>query len=223
MLNIIKYCVKKTLVLFFSLKNKVKVTNGSIVSYKTIQSTYKSNFLNGVICYGNVTVGRFTSINGPSTKIVAQLNNIKIGSFCSIASGVVIQEYYHKYNRVSTFYMSPYFFNRSSKNDVFSKGDIIIEDDVWIGSNCVILSGVTIGRGSIIGAGSIVTKSIPPYSICGGNPAKVIKSRFSTQTIELLEQLKWWQWDIMKIKQNEKIFFLNEQELIANKEWIEKL
>lgn len=55
--------------------------------------------------------------------------------------------------------------------------DIIIEDDVWIGCGSVITSGVTIGRGSIIGAGSVVTKSIPPYSIAVGAPAKVVKKR----------------------------------------------
>jgi acetyltransferase-like isoleucine patch superfamily enzyme len=52
-----------------------------------------------------------------------------------------------------------------------------IEDDCWIAANTVILAGVTIGRGSVIAAGSVVTKDVPPYSIVGGVPAKVIKSR----------------------------------------------
>ena len=54
---------------------------------------------------------------------------------------------------------------------------IIIEDDVWIGSRVIILPGVCIGKGSIIGAGAVVTKSIEPYSIVGGNPAKLIRKR----------------------------------------------
>lgn len=54
---------------------------------------------------------------------------------------------------------------------------VIVEDDVWIGTRVIILGGVKIGKGSIIGAGSVVTKSIPPYSIVAGNPAKIIKSR----------------------------------------------
>ena len=54
---------------------------------------------------------------------------------------------------------------------------IVIEDDVWIGARVIILPGVRVGRGSIIGAGSVVTRDIPPYSIVGGNPARLIRSR----------------------------------------------
>ena len=54
---------------------------------------------------------------------------------------------------------------------------VIIEDDCWLAANVIILPGVTIGTGSVIGAGAVVAKSVPPYSICVGNPAKVIKSR----------------------------------------------
>lgn len=206
MIVFIKNIIKRALVLFYSLKRKVTIDKNAIVSYKIIKNTYKSKFLGSVICYGNVDIGRFTVINGPATRIVAQINTIKIGSFCSIASGVIIQEYYHRYDRVSTFYMNHYFFEGNSNNDIFSKGDIIIEDDVWIGSNSVILSGVKIGRGSIIGAGSVVTKSIPAYSIVAGNPAKVIKRRFTDQIISELEELRWWNWDEIKISRNKEFF-----------------
>ena len=55
----------------------------------------------------------------------------------------------------------------------------IIEDDVWIGFRVTINAGITIGRGSIIASSSVVTKNVPPYSIMGGNPAKLIKYRFN--------------------------------------------
>lgn len=55
--------------------------------------------------------------------------------------------------------------------------EIILEEDVWIGSSCVIIKGVTIGKGSVVAAGSLVNKSIPPYQIWGGVPAKFIKNR----------------------------------------------
>jgi maltose O-acetyltransferase len=54
---------------------------------------------------------------------------------------------------------------------------VIIDDDVWIGTRVIILPGIRIGKGSIIGAGAVVTKDIPPFTIVGGNPAKVIKKR----------------------------------------------
>lgn len=61
---------------------------------------------------------------------------------------------------------------------------VIIEDDVWLGTGAIILKGVTIGRGSVIAAGALVTKDVPPYSIVGGLPAKVIKMRFSEQELK---------------------------------------
>lgn len=67
--------------------------------------------------------------------------------------------------------------------------DVIIEDDVWIGSNVTILKGVTIGKGSVVAAGSVVNKSCPQYSIIGGVPAKVIKSRFTEEEIKKHEQI----------------------------------
>lgn len=74
--------------------------------------------------------------------------------------------------------------HRSDRTDIhmIEQGDttpqkVTICDDVWIGVNVVILPGVTIGEGCVIGAGAVVTKDVPPYSVVGGVPAKVIKSR----------------------------------------------
>lgn len=54
---------------------------------------------------------------------------------------------------------------------------VVLEDDVWLGSNVVVLPGRRVGRGSIVGAGSVVTADVPPYSVVGGNPARVLASR----------------------------------------------
>lgn len=62
---------------------------------------------------------------------------------------------------------------------------------MWIADGVTVLSGVHIGQGSVIGAGSIVTKSVPPYSICGGVPCRVIKYRFSDQIIDKLRDIDW--------------------------------
>ena len=66
---------------------------------------------------------------------------------------------------------------------------LTVEDDVWIGSGAILLSGVHIGRGSVVAAGSVVTKDVAPYSIVGGNPANLIRYRFTPSEIVLHEHL----------------------------------
>lgn len=54
---------------------------------------------------------------------------------------------------------------------------VVIENDVWVGGNCMILPGVTIGQGAVVGGGSVVVRSIPPFAVAVGNPAKVVRMR----------------------------------------------
>jgi virginiamycin A acetyltransferase len=85
------------------------------------------------------------------------------------------------------------------------KGDTIIGNDVWIGYKALIMAGVKVGDGAIIAAKSVVTKKVPPYTIVGGNPSKIIRKRFDDSVIEKLLQIKWWNWDKEKITRNLKI------------------
>lgn len=85
-----------------------------------------------------------------------------------------------------------------------NKGDIVIGNDVWIGYDAIIMSGVKIGDGVIIGTRAIVTNDVPPYTIVGGIPAKVIKKRFGDDIILKLLKIKWWDWPYEKIKANIK-------------------
>lgn len=79
------------------------------------------------------------------------------------------------------------------------KGDTVIGNDVWIGRECVIMPGVKIGDGAMIATRSVVTKDIPAYTAAGGNPAKIIKKRFDDELIELLLELKWWDFEPCKL------------------------
>ena len=96
-----------------------------------------------------------------------------------------------------------------------SKGDVVIGNDVWIGMHATILSGVTIGDGAVVAAHAVVTKDVPPYAIVAGNPAKVVKMRFSDDVIKHLLEMKWWNWPINRIKENIPLFMNNPQILLS--------
>lgn len=124
--------------------------------------------------------------------------NASIGAFCSLASNVSIGGASHPVHFVST---SPVFLShKDSVKAKFSKHDYnpqiqtIIGHDVWVGEGAFIKAGVNIGHGAVIGMGSIVTKDVPPYSIVGGNPARLIRYRFEKELIDALLELKWWNW-----------------------------
>jgi acetyltransferase-like isoleucine patch superfamily enzyme len=131
-------------------------------------------------------------------------HNIYIGSFCSIADNIKIyMTVGHRTDWVTTYpfgHINHAIFNTfDGVGHPKSKGDVIIGNDVWIGANVTIMSGVTIGDGAVIANNSHVVKNVEPYSIVGGNPAKIIKYRFSTNQIEKLLQIKWWLWEDSKI------------------------
>lgn len=138
-------------------------------------------------------------------------NNDKliIGKYCSIACGAkfIFNSANHTQKSLST-YPFPIFFEEwdlDVKNitDAWdNKGDIVVGNDVWIGYEAVILSGVKIGDGAIIGARAVVTKDVEPYSVVGGIPARLIKKRFSDETIKQLENIKWWDWKPEDVKSN---------------------
>ncbi len=192
--------------------------NGSIHESALIQCSFvsgnvrigpHSKIVEGAHLSGNIDIGRYTTVNGPNTDMYASINQVHVGSFCSIARNVSIQEYNHNMRRISTYFFSANVFNEGLEHDIISKGNITIGNDVWIGTQCVILSGANIGHGAVIAANSVVSGDIPPYAIAAGSPATVIKYRFDEKTIDSLLQLQWWNWPIEKIARNHA-FFKNE-------------
>jgi len=114
---------------------------------------------------GDIQIGENCSVN-PFT-ILYGLGGLKIGNNVRIAAHSVIVPANHNFSNVEI--------------PIYKQGStclgVEIQDDVWIGSNCTILDGVVIGKGSVIAAGSVVTKSVEPYSIVAGVPAKLIRKR----------------------------------------------
>lgn len=145
--------------------------------------------------YGDITIWMF---GDPA-------ESLTIGNFVSIAEDVkFLLGGNHPVEGFSTFpFLAKYFGTIEAK----TKGPIVIGDDVWIGYHSIILSGVTIGQGAVIAAGSVVTKDVPPYSIVGGNPAKLIKYRFSPEIISKMQTLNYNNLTDQNIIDNRKILY----------------
>lgn len=131
-----------------------------------------------------------------------------IGKFCSIACGAkfIFNSANHTLNSLSTYPFPIFGEEWDDSIDICeawdNKGDIVIGNDVWIGYEAVIMSGVHIGDGAIIGTRALVTKDVPPYTIVGGMPAKIIRKRFEDSVIEDLLKIQWWNWSTEKISKN---------------------
>lgn len=149
----------------------------------------------GNFSYGKLNISSFGNIN----------ERLIIGNFVSIGGNVLfLLGGNHQYDCLTTYpFKKKVLFKET---EAITKGPIIIEDDVWIGNNAIILSGVKIGKGAIVAAGSVITKNVEPYSIVGGNPAKLIKYRFNQEIVKELIKL-----DLSKIN---KQFIVENEELL---------
>lgn len=149
----------------------------------------------------NSKLNSFTSVGRNATII-----NAELGKFCSISWNVTIGATSHHTSYPSTHafpYVESFGFSKRNELIVVSTN---LGNDVWIGANAIVLPGVRIGNGAVIGAGAVVTKDVPPFAICVGVPARVVKFRFGPELIEQIENLKWWDWRKEKLLANIQFF-----------------
>ena len=130
----------------------------------------------GDYSFRNIFVGRDVNL-GVRPIMIAELSQIKIGSGVMFGPEVMIIGGGH-----NTGVIGRRMIDVSQKTGNEDLG-VVIQDDVWVGARAIILRGVTVGRGAIVGAGAVVTKSVPSYSVVGGNPAEVISFRFTVAEI----------------------------------------
>lgn len=148
--------------------------------------------------YGNITV---------QSLYVTPAEKLVIGNYVSIAPDVTFfLGVNHQLNTATTF---PFYSKliKRSPIDAISNGPILVEDEVWIGTGARIFSGVRIGKAAIIAAGAIVTKDVPPYAIVGGNPAKLIRYRFSDDIVRILQPIYFADLPAEWIRQNIELVY----------------
>lgn len=178
-------------------------------------------YLNTIIKNANIIIGDYTIYNDfVNDPTLFEKNNVLyhypinkdrliIGKFCSIACGAkfIFNSANHTLKSLSN-YTFPLFYDewgldKANVTDAWNnKGDIIIGNDVWIGYDAIIMAGAHIGDGAIIGTRAVVAKDVPPYTIVGGVPAKEIRKRFDEETTLKLQKLKWWDWEIERIRKS---------------------
>lgn len=132
------------------------------------------------------------------------LYNVSIGKYCCLADNIRVIGATHPTSKFVSFH--PAFYSTKKQAGFtytsiqrfdeyrFVEGNFFckIGNDVWIGEDVKILGGITIGDGALIATGAVVVKDVPPYTIVGGVPAKVIKSRFEPDQVDFLLKFQWW-------------------------------
>ena len=188
-------------------------------------------FIKNVIKAPNIIVGDYTYYDDPVDSTKFEENNVLfnwqefgdkliIGKFCAIAQGTqfLMGSANHRMCSVTTYPFNVFGGGWEKSVPHLSalpfKGDTVIGNDVWFGRGCFVMPGVKIGDGAIIAAKTVVTKNVPPYTIAGGNPVRVIKQRFSSELTEFLLELKWWDWSAEKIFKNLEVLCSGDLEKI---------
>lgn len=175
-------------------------------------------FIKNTVSNPNIIIGDYTYYDDPDDSENFERNvlyhypftgdKLVIGKFCALAHGVkfIMNGANHKLSGFST-YPFQIFGNGWEQamprpEELPYKGDTVVGNDVWIGYESLIMPGVQVGDGVVVAARSVVVTDVPPYSVVGGNPARVIRQRFSAEVVEALLEIAWWDWSIEKITRN---------------------
>jgi len=177
-------------------------------------------FLKAVLKHPRIEIGDYTYMSAHEPLLepadVAQRlapylwdfapERLVIGKYCQIAHGVqfITSSANHRIDGLSSFPFLVFGGGWEGRPSLPSPGpDTIAGNDVWFGTGAVIMPGVTIGDGAIIAAGAVVAKDVAPYTIVGGNPARLIRSRVSAEDAARMQKIAWWDWQVEHITHHE--------------------
>ncbi len=165
----------------------------------------------------NVEAGRFTYYDDPDHATEFLSRNLaynfglsgarlRIGGFCAIATGArfVMPDAMHAMSGPSTFPFAILGGAFAGALDLASypfpsPRDTVVGHDVWIGMEALVMPGVRIGHGAVVGARSVVASDVPDYAVVAGNPARVVRRRYTEEEAARLVALGWWDWPLERI------------------------
>jgi virginiamycin A acetyltransferase len=168
-------------------------------------------FLKPLVTDPRIEVGEYTYYDDPdgATEFEQRAvlyahgpERLVIGRFCAIAAGVrfVMPGANHADLGPSTFPFGIFGGDWADTMDLVmsapSRADTVVGHDVWLGYRAMVMPGVEIGHGAVVAAGSVVAGDVPPYAIVAGNPARIVRSRYSPEDVERLLRAAWWDWPI---------------------------
>jgi virginiamycin A acetyltransferase len=174
-------------------------------------------FLRPLVRSANVEIGEYTYYDSYGDPLAFEREAVLyafgperliIGRFCAIASGVrfLMPGANHADLGPSTFPFGVFGPPWDTTMDIVmsapSRGDTVVGHDVWLGYSAFVLPGVTIGDGAVVAAASVVARDVPPYAVVAGNPARVVRSRFSEEDVARLLRAAWWNWPIELVTEN---------------------
>lgn len=156
-----------------------------------------------------IEVGEFSYYDDPDDATAFETRNVlyhygpeklRIGKFCAFGTGVrfIMNGANHRMDGPSTFPFPIMGGSWSEHFDLISglpgRGDTVVGHDVWFGYGVTVMPGVRIGHGAVIASGSVVVDDVPDYGVVGGNPAKLIRTRYSEDEVARLLAVAWWDW-----------------------------
>ncbi len=184
-----------------------------------------------------IEVGEYSYYDDPDDPTAFEARNVlyhygpeklRIGKYCALGTGVrfVMNGANHRMDGPSTFPFpimgGSWAEHADLLTDLPTRGDTVIGHDVWIGYHVLVMPGVRIGDGAIIASGSVVVHDVPDYGIVGGNPARLIRRRYTDQEIARLLALAWWDWPVEHISAHVRALMVGsveELERIAPTAW----
>jgi virginiamycin A acetyltransferase len=181
-------------------------------------------------------IGDYTYYADPEDPTGFERNNVLyhfgperlvIGSYCALARGTTFIMGAANHRIGLSCYPFPMFGADWARHmDLYAgrplRGDTVVGSDVWLGHGATVMAGARIGHGAIVAAESVVSGEVPPYAVVAGNPARLVRTRYSEADVRRLLRIAWWDWPVDQVTQHLRLVMgedIDQLEQVAARVW----